>query len=145
MTRRLLRLPPLAWDIATAAALAVVALCLSTPGVAMPGDRFTPPTFTGSDEHVQCRVVNVSGAKRTVQIEARDGVGNPVPSSDCFPALNPFQAPILAGDVSTLVCNGGGPRYCRFTVVGTASTAIRGTMEVRNDATLAVIVVIPAE
>ncbi len=67
---------------------AAVALCLGTPDVASPGDRFTPPTFTGSDEHVQCRVVNVSGAKRTIH------------------------------------------RYCHFTVVGTASGAIRGSMEI---------------
>jgi len=128
-----------------ASLLCTGALGLATSGVAPAGDRFTPPTFSSPDDDVHCRVVNISGAKHTVEVEVRDTFGNPVPNSACFPALNPFPAAILAGDGFMVACSGGGPRYCRFTVAGAASTTIRATMEVRDGTTQAVLTVIPAD
>src|SRR5262245_26426395 len=93
---------------------ATVALGLATSGVATAGDRFTPPTFSSPDDDVHGRVVNISGAKHTVEVEVRDSFGHPVPNSACFPGLNPFPAAILAGDGFMEACSGGGPRYCRF-------------------------------
>lgn len=109
------------------------------------GERFTPPINVSANEHVLCRVVNVTGAAHMVEIEARDGAGNPVAQASCFPGANPFTPFMFAGDVSLLKCAGPGPRYCHFTVVGAPETAIRGTMEARNNATLEVLAVLPAE
>lgn len=121
-------------------------LVIAAAGGAQAGERFTPWSLVGADEHMLCLVANVSQVAHTVIIEIRDGGGNPVNpgSGDCI-AANPLKLSLDAGEYSFHSCDSAGSRYCHFTVVGAAKSAIRGTMEIRKDSTSAKVLVVPAE
>ena len=120
-------------------------LLIAATGGAQAGERFTSWSLVSADEHVVCLVANVSEVTRTVIIEIRDGGGNPV-SAGCI-AANPLSLSLDAGEYSFHSCDSAGTRYCHFTVVGTAKSAIRAAMEIRKDSggVGAKVLVIPAD
>jgi len=121
----------------------VAAYALAVAGPARAGERFTSWGPVGTGEFIVCHVVNVSDITRTVKIEIRDGGGNAIPDASCIDD-NPRTVSLPAGKTDFHSCSSTGTRYCHFTVVGTASSAIRGSLEILKN-NLDRVVVIPAE
>jgi hypothetical protein len=100
--------------------------------------RFTPPVFILAPDLGVCKVVNVSAVTQTVQIQARDAVGQVLFDSGNI-SLPSGQV------VGPVVSGAGGNVSCKFTVVGGSRTDIRGALAVFLQASATDKLSVPAE
>ena len=102
------------------------------------GELFTPALPANGSQFQECRIVNVSGAPKTVTIEAFDSTG--------ATSAGPYTQTLAPGEAGGFSISGiAGSNYCKFTVPGKTDN-YRGSIDVLDPSTTPthIVVALPA-